>query len=259
MACGGETKEQKSENEVTTEITEPISNDGNKIEKNGLTIYPAPSEVEFPEAKLELRDPLGEKLNTGLTKFDFAVLDYQLKDQTKGEKSKYLANSEKGQHIHFIHNNGPYQAKYELSFETELMKGNNVVLAFLSKSFHESVKTKTAFYFNNFYVGEGEADFDKNAQHLFYSRPKGEYKIEKAEKLLFDFYLINTEIEENGNQVKLTVDDTEFMISDWKAYFVEGLGIGEHIFRIQLLDKEGNLIEGPFNDSGNRTITIVEG
>ena len=227
------------------------------MEKNGLKVYTAPSEKEYPKAKLNLKNPIGEKLTVGETTFDFVVTDYNLTEQTNAEKTKTLANSEKGQHIHFIVNNAPYQAKYTHSFDTKLEEGNNVVLAFLSKSFHESVKTKTAYYFNNFYVGNDKSDFDMNAQHLFYSRPKGEYKAEKAKQLLFDFYLINTELSPSGNKVKLTIDETEFMIPEWKAYFVEGLSVGEHSFRIQLVDKDGNMIEGPFNDSGERKITIT--
>lgn len=263
VACDTNKKETKittESNPETVEVENKSSENTKAImEKDGLKVYEAPSEIEYPTARLELRDPIGEKLNAEVTKFDFAVLDYQLKGQTKSEKTKTLANSEQGQHIHFILNNAPYQAKYEPSFEAELMEGNNVVLAFLSKSFHESVKTKTAYFFHNFYVGEGKGDFDENAPHLFYSRPKGEYKMSKAKQLLFDFYLLNAELSANGNQVKLTIDDTEFMINDWKAYLVEGLELGEHTFRIELVDQDGNMIDGPFNDSGVRTITIVEG
>ena len=138
------------------------------------------------------------------------------------------------------------------------MEGNNVVLAFLSKSFHESVKTKTAFFFENFYLGEGESSFDKTAQHLFYSRPKGVYRKSKAGKILVDFYLLNTFLAEDGNKVKLTIDEVDFLIPHWNAYFVEGLSVGVHNFRIQLIDKDGELIDGPFNDSGIRSIEIIE-
>lgn len=264
MACSEQKpKEQKEKQESFIETTtEPskleIPNEAIVIEKNGLKLYTAPSEVEYPKAKLDLKSPIGDQLKAEETSFHFVVVDYNLTQQTNANKAKSIANSKKGQHIHFIVNNAPYQAKYDPSFDAKLEEGNNVVLAFLSKSFHESVKTETAYYFNNFYVGEGESGFDLNAPHLFYSRPKGEYKAEKAKQLLFDFYLINTELSANGNKVKLSIDGNEFMIPEWKAYFVEGLSVGEHTFRIQLVDEKGNLIEGPFNDSGERVITISQ-
>lgn len=262
VACGGNTevKEKNTEESAdSVEASEVESSEVNVMEKDGLKLYPVNSEKDFPAAALNITDPMGEILKAGPTTFDFVVTEYNLKEQTGGERSKTLANSDKGQHIHFIHNNAPYQAKYDPSFDAELMEGNNVVLAFLSKSYHESVKTEEAHFFKNFYVGDGENEFDENAQHLFYSRPKGEYSIFDAKKLLVDFYLINSDLSEAGNKVKLTVNDTEFLIPNWSAYFLEGLEVGEHTFRIQLLDKDGNLIEGPFNDSGERSVTIYGG
>lgn len=228
IACDNEPKKENNSTEMVENESEEVKETSEKgmevmMEKNGIKLYSVPSEKDFKSASLDLKDPIGEKLTATPTNFDFIVRDYQLQEQTGGERSETLANSEKGQHIHFIHNNAPYQAKYEPSFDAELMEGNNVILAFLSKSYHESVKQENAFFFKNFFVGDGENTFDESAQHLFYSRPKGEYKAEKAKKLLFDFYLINTKLSENGNQVKLTIDNTEFMIPEWQAYFVEGL------------------------------------
>ena len=263
VACEEKVEQNKKESLVEGGMTNEVAEILDKApsfstEKDGLKIYTAPSQVEYPSAELQLKSPKNESSQAGTVVFDFEVLDYELQEQTNGEKRKVLANSNKGQHIHFIVNNAPYQAKYEPSFKTDLLEGNNVVLAFLSKSFHESVKTKTAFFFDNFYVGEGESFFDKTAPHLFYSRPKGIYKKSKAEKILLDFYLVNTVLAEKGNQVKLKIDEVEFLLPHWSAYFIEGLTVGQHTIRIQLLDEKGVLIDGPFNDSGARTIEIIE-
>lgn len=264
VACvSSEVKENKaeatsSEGEKTI-TTVDAPKDVPSMGKNGLKLYPVPVEVEYRSAGLNLKSPSELQVqNEGPTMFNFELTEYELKDQTAAEKAKQIANSAKGQHIHFIVNNAPYQAKYEPQFEAELLEGNNVVLAFLSKSFHESVKNEKAFYFHNFYVGEGENEFNESAPHLFYSRPKGEYKADKTKQILVDFYLVNTTLSEGGNRVRLSIDETEFMLTSWQAYFVEGLAVGKHSFRIQLLDAEGNAVAGPFNDSGTRTITIVE-
>ena len=67
----------------------------------------------------------------------------------------------------------PYSAHYGPEFTKELDKQENVILAFLSRSYHESVKNPDAFFLDVFPV-DGEApSFDKDAPHMFYSRPKG--------------------------------------------------------------------------------------
>ena len=77
--------------------------------------------------------------------FSFQADNFELGEQTQGAIQNGLANSLKGQHIHFIINNDPYSAHYDSNFSKELDAGNNVILAFLSRSFHESVKNEKAY------------------------------------------------------------------------------------------------------------------
>ena len=104
--------------------------------------------------KLEGSPPyLNAKISTASIKpdngteyvFSFDISNYQLGAQTKNDIESQLANSAKGQHIHFIVNNGPYSAHYTNNFKKKLDKDNNVILAFLSRSYHESVKNPNAF------------------------------------------------------------------------------------------------------------------
>ena len=131
-----------------------------------------------------------------------------------------MANSAKGQHIHFIVNNGPYSAHYNDNFETKLNNKNNLILAFLSRSYHESVKNNDAFVLTQ--TGE-ENQIDLSSEFLFYSRPKGVYKGDDTKKLLFDFYLVNTDLSPNGNNVKLTLslaDKIGFLIPQFIFKFL---------------------------------------
>lgn len=228
------------------------------LQENGeIKIYKAEIIKEFPDAKLTLESPKdGAKLKAGENQFDFKVADYELAVQTEGADMKHCANSEKGQHIHFIVNNGPYSAEYNPSFKGELSEGNNVVLAFLSRSYHESIKNSTAYVLKNYKIGTATDDFDMNGEHLFYSRPKGEYSGKDAQKVLLDFYLINTDLAADGNKVKAVINGAEFILDKWQPYFVEGLTEGENTFRITLIDRDGNMVPGPFNDSGERKVMI---
>ena len=183
--------------------------------------------------------------------FSFNISDYELGAQTINTVENQLANSGKGQHIHFIVNNGPYSAHYTNNFKKKLNNDNNVILAFLSRSYHESVKNPNAFVLTQI----GDEKVDLNNEFLFYSRPKGTYKGKDTEKLLLDFYLINTKISPEGNKVKATINDTEFIITEWAPYYLQGLPKGEVKIKLELLNAKGELVDSPFNPS-IRTVTL---
>jgi len=183
--------------------------------------------------------------------FSFDVSDYTLGMQSIKDFNYTLANSKKGQHIHFIVNNGPYSAHYSESFTKKLDEKNNIILAFLSRSYHESVKNSNAYVLTQI----GNEKIDLTDEFLFYSRPKGTYKGVDTEKLLLDFYLVNTNLSSTGNKVKATIQDTEFIIEEWAPYYIEGLPKGEIKIKLELIDASGNLIDSPFNPS-NRTVIL---
>jgi hypothetical protein len=183
--------------------------------------------------------------------FSFDVSDYTLGIQSIKDFDYTLANSKKGQHIHFIVNNGPYSAHYSESFTKKLDEKNNIILAFLSRSYHESVKNSNAYVLTQ----TGNEKIDLTDEFLFYSRPKGTYKGVDTEKLLLDFYLVNTNLSSTGNKVKATIQDTEFIIEEWAPYYIEGLPKGEIKIKLELIDASGNLIDSPFNPS-NRTVIL---
>lgn len=219
-----------------------------------------PVSPDYENAKLDLNNVDITETEDGYSaKFDFNVSDYELGVQTEGSATRGIANSGKGQHIHFIVNNGPYSAHYVPSFEKPMEPGNYVLLAFLSRSYHESVKNPDAFWIDAVTVGEPEEtlDVDFAAPHLFYSRPKGTYSGADAKKVMLDFYLLNTTISPDGNKVRATINGQEFMITEWKPMYINNAPMGELKVKLELIDAEGNLIPGPFN-SVERTVTLAE-
>ena len=216
----------------------------NNVEKISLTkLQGSP---DYDEAKLTLSG-----FNESNNEFNFEVDNYELGIQTEKEFKFKLENSAKGQHIHFIENNGPYSAHYTKKFEKKLKDGNNVILAFLSRSHHESVKNPNAYVFTQ--IGERDK-IDLEKQFLFYSRPKGTYTGEDTERLLLDFYLVNTTISSDGNKVRVTIQDSEFLVDEWAPYIIEGLPKGEISIKLELLNSNGELIETPFNPSIRKII-----
>ena len=215
---------------------------------NKISITKVEGSPEYSNSVLKMNEPI--IVDEGY-KFSFDVNQYELGMQTLKDFDYQLANSAKGQHIHFIVNNGPYSAHYENIFSKKLKDSSNVILAFLSRSYHESVKNKNAFVLTQV----GEKNIDLNNEFLFYSRPKGTYKGVDTEKLLLDFYLVNSEISANGNKVRATIQDKKFIIEEWAPYYIEGLPKGEIKIKLELIDASGNLIDSPFNPS-NRTVTL---
>ena len=151
-----------------------------------------------------------------------------------------------------ILDNHPYEASYDTSYtlKDQVLAGNHVALAFLSRSYHESLKHDGAFQLVQFKVGDDDNmdEIDLNAQHLFYSRPKGEYKADDVNQVMLDFYLVNTTISEGGNYVQATFNNNiDFKITKWAPFFVKGLPLGVNKVELKLMDASGKLIPGPYN------------
>jgi len=251
MGCGTAEKQESSDNETNTLKTETT--------EQKITLTPVNTSPEYADAKLTMINPTSNgKVGAGEVSFAFNVEDYELSVQTADADIKQCANSGKGQHIHLILNNEPYLAFYEPSFTHELDAGNYVVLAFLSRSYHESIKNPNAAVLTQIQVGEGYYEkADLSAPHLFYSRPKGEYTGEDTKNILLDFYLANTTLSETGNKVIATINGTEFTISEWQPHFIKGLPMGEVTIKLELVDSSRSLIPGPFN-SVQRKISLTE-
>ena len=233
--------------------------DGISMSSGGITLTEAKS-LPITDAKLEINYPKNGGVYEKVTSFDFDVSNYELGSQTEDENATHCANSAKGQHIHLILNNSPYTAHYEEDFVKEIEDGRYIGLAFLSRSYHESVKTKDAYQLFNFSVGKEQdlLDFDEQAPHLFYSRPKGTYTGKDTKHVLLDFYLTNVDLSENGYKVEAVINGESFILTKWVPYIMEGLPLGENTLELKLIDGEGNLVESPFNPVKRKVVLEAE-
>ncbi len=209
---------------------------------DGLVISPFSKSQQYPDATLESVAYEGGK-------FNFGIANYELTVQTPDAGTKMCANSAQGQHIHLIMNNEPYAAKYEPEFDYELDNGEHYMLAFLSRSYHESIKTDKAHLAKKVTVKDGafEGVEDITEPMLFYSRPKGNYVGEKnTKKVMLDFYPVNVELGENY-KVKASINGEEHVFDVWQPYFIEGLPMGENEITLTLVDGQGNAVDAPLN------------
>jgi hypothetical protein len=231
-ACRQQNNHGTAENTLETEVAPAI------------TLAPMDSSIAYPDAKL-----LAYTYKKG--KFDFKIegKGYELGQQTPDAAQKLCANSAEGQHLHLIFDNEPYLAKYTASFEEPVPDGDHYFLAFLSRSYHESIKTPTAYKAQKIAVKNGgisKAE-DIKTPMLFYSRPKGTYVGEDTKKVMLDFYLANATLGTDYKVIATVNDSTEFVIDSWQPFYLENLPMGDNNITLRLVDKDGNTVDTPLN------------
>lgn len=245
--------------EGTEDATKELEAEVEKMEKTTITLSKLEGSPAYLDAELVIEEPANTQIgSSGEVDFKFAVNNYELGAQTGGPNADKLANSGKGQHIHFILNNQPYSAHYEPTFKKEIPDGVHHLVAFLSRSYHESVKNEKSVVVKKMEIGSNPQDslgLNMDTPTLIYSRPKGEYSGKDTENLLLDFFVLNTILSEDGNKVRATINGEEFTITEWAPYIIKGLPMGAVNIQLELIDGNGNLIEGPFNKV-NRNVML---
>lgn len=175
-----------------------------------------------------------------------------------------IADANDHRHIHLVLDNEEYRRVDDPSQPVvleHLSAGTHVLRAFPGWDTHETVKTDGAFAMTVFHVGAPTAGFafDVHAPLLTYSRPKGSITGPDAAHVLLDFYLANIAPDALGAQgfrVRPTIDGT--VLDDlpaWVPYHVENLADGPHTIALQLVDRAGAPVAGPFNHAEHR-ITV---
>lgn len=201
-----------------------------------------------------------------------------------------------GNHVHVILDNQPYAAHYMWDEGFELRNvpdGEHTLRMFPSRPWHESYKNEKAFKTIKFTVKDGKADetkpttddkgnkmadakkdsegatvenstagnVDFSKPLLTYSRPKGEYKGADAEAIMIDFWLANAKLSGDGGEYKVryTIDGgVQKLIEKWEPIWLSGWSNGTHKVKLELLDKDGNLVENGGYNSTEREITVAK-
>ncbi|MDQ3748711.1 MAG: hypothetical protein M3367_06840 [Acidobacteriota bacterium] len=235
----------------------------------------------------------GATLNNSIVKVKLT-----LAGDLKGYKPMMDMETKMGNHIHVILDNQPYEAYYNLDQEFELRNvsdGEHTLRFFPSRPWHESYKNANAFQMVKFTVKNGGADTTKpattNANQamsnanasatpegkdmqsstagaieaskplLTYSRPKGEYRGTDAESIMIDFWLSNGKLSGDGGEyrVKYSVNGGEAKFIDkWSPIWLSGWADGKHSVKLELVDKNGNLVDNGGYNSTTREITVTK-
>lgn len=172
---------------------------------------------------------------------------YKLGEQTSDAGQKFCANSKEGQHLHVIVDDQPYAAKYEPQFAFDIPDGEHYLLTFLSRSYHESLKTPNAYQAAKVTVANNAimTSAPIEGPMLFYSRPKGLYSGTDADKVMLDFFLVNTDL--SGYRVEADINGEKHLLDKWQPYYIEGLPEGDNTIKLSLVDTSGALVNVPLN------------
>ena len=249
-ACGGDANHDSTSEQAPADTAAVAEQPALPVTLTDFSTSP-----DFPDAKISMDYKGG--------KFTFKVdsKTYQLEEQTTDAPQKMCANSKDGQHIHLIVDNGPYDALYKPEFEKEVEDGDHYILAFLSRSYHESIKTATAHTLLKASVKDKSVTNAAPVKDpmVFYSRPKAKYTGKsETDKVMLDFYLANVTLSPDGYKVKVQVNgETEFTIDNWRPYFLEGLPMGDNKIKLTLVDKDGNPVNSPLNPV-ERVFTLID-
>jgi hypothetical protein len=214
-----------------------------------LTIVPRPQSIlelmkqrgQQDEAKpvLKIVAPEKDAVINGST----VAVKLDLSGDLKGYMPHQDPATGKGNHIHVILDNQPYEAYYELGQPFELrnvIAGKHTLRVFPSRPWHESYKNDAAFQVVMFTVKSGgnaakptttntgqtmannnssptpatpregkdmasstAGDVDPSKPLLTYSRPKGEYKGADADLIMIDFWLTNAKLKGDGGEYRV--------------------------------------------------------
>lgn len=96
---------------------------------------------------------------------------------------------------------------------------------------------------------------------LTYSRPKGEYKGADADPIMIDFWLANAKLTGDGGEyrVRYSVGGGEpKMIEKWAPLWLSGWIAGKHSIKLELVDKDGNVVDNGGYNSTTREFTVVK-
>jgi hypothetical protein len=106
---------------------------------------------------------------------------------------------------------------------------------------------------------------------LTYSRPKGEYKGADADAIMIDFWLSNARLPGEPDteittqeipplcRVRYSIDGGEARYIDiWAPIWLTGWTDGKHTVKLELVDKDGNVVDNGGYNSTTREITITK-
>lgn len=244
---------------------------------SNVRIVPVDGTTEAEAIDLKIIFPKNESIqDKKRVEMRVSLTNYPLGIQTQTNRQREIYNYRYGQSIHFVVDNHPYfvttgpsidvfnqdgnfrEQYYKVLIPFPLEAGVHTIRAFVCRSYGESLKGEKCFVARNFFYRKKDTskapDLDK--PYLTFNEPNDLMVLPKEKPVFLDFYVTNTELSKDGYQVRLSIDeDTDEYLTEWRPYYLYGFAKGKHKITLELVDKNKDPVEGPFN-SVTRTIFI---
>ncbi len=181
----------------------------------------------------------------------------------------------KGAYLQLFLDNRPYDKPItdlkstikltELAPDGSLSEGDHIIAAILCNPNHESIKGQGGVDAHRFTVAKKTPaiDWKSSAPMMILARPHGTYAGAAADDILIDFYVLNALLGQKDNYVHVTLkgpgikDEKTQNIYEWQPYSIVSPHDGEYTIRAELMDKNGNPVPGPWNDT-TRTFKVAK-
>ncbi len=161
--------------------------------------------------------------------------------------------------IHWVLDDGPFQVQFDATHPhvfRNVAPGTHTIRVFVANRLHEAIPG----YFDmvTFHVMHADDENRPTAglPLLTYNLPQSEYRGIDAADVALNFIVTGGGLCPTGEfQVNAFVDGKRFIFHDTNTFHLKGLRPGVHKVRLELVDRFGRLIGGPFN-SAERTILL---
>ena len=256
MSCGN------AGDDVATEQAKASDSFDKKVltvQKNGITLTEFTDYPVFSDAELTMVSPK-DKARVGTNDFEFEVKNFKLGEQTVDAAQTGFRDDIDGQNIKFFYSGHLPKSSNTTIITENLSGGENYIFAVLARSYNLSIHAASkGFVMSKISIGDRASKIENaKGMHVVPISPIGSYEYEESNKVLLDFFLVNTTLSDKGNYVLVTIDNTEFEIRKWAPFVIEGLPAGMHFVSYKLMDAAHHLIPGPFNDMGKIEFTLKE-
>lgn len=241
-----------------------------------IRIMPVPRTPEGNTVLLAINYPQNGEVVRNPVWVQFRLDGYPLGASSPGTRRDEIAVSKMGQTVHVVVDNDPYVAVnepsidpfnedgyyFDTSFKFELpynlSEGIHTLRMFPARSFGESLKGEHTYQVGYFYVGwsGGAPDTDLKGPYITYNEPSDQIPLRENLPVLLDFLVSNCELTPDGYKAVVTIDgNIKRTLTAWQPYYIYGLTRGQHSIRLQLIDVNGRVVNGSFNDT-TRTIMV---
>ena len=228
------------------------------LEREGIKLTEVVNIPKFKTIEVSLSAD-NQRFSLGRNKIEFKSKNFNVGQRTVDEDIHKVRNEKRGQYLSVVRNNGPKIKQFASNIETSLNYGENYFLCFLNRSYNISLKVpKASFLFKINVNSSGSSSNTNIKDSIAYviNQPSGTYTGLETTKILFDFYLKNISIGNNGNYAVLSINKTKFKLNKWAPFWVTGLNKGKHTFNIEIFNKDGKKINSVFSNQCTSRIEL---